>query len=53
MDWVLPTDENLAVAKAAEYKEHNVARLPQADHGGEHGLTSQLHSFAMHFRRSA
>jgi hypothetical protein len=52
MDWVLPTDENLAVAKAAEFKEHNVAPPPVADHGGEHGLTSPLRSFAVHFRRS-
>ncbi|SRR6266511_3121363 len=52
MDWVLPTDETLAVAETVASEEHNIAPPRAADHGVEHGLTSQLRKFAMHFRRA-
>ena len=52
MDWVLPTDEILAVAKTAESKDRNGAPPSGPDHGREHSLTSQLAEFAVHFRRS-
>lgn len=51
MDWVLPTDETLAVANAAS-EERNVAPPRAVDHGVEQGLTSQLRKFAMHFKRA-
>jgi hypothetical protein len=51
MDWVLPTDENLAVAETKTSEERNVAP-PKADHGVEHGLTSQLRRFAVHFKQA-
>jgi hypothetical protein len=51
MDWVLPTDKILAATKTTESKERNVALPPATDYGGEHGLTSQLPGFAVHFRR--
>lgn len=52
MDWVLPTEEILAVAETmASEKERNVALPRAADHGvEEHGLTLQLKKLAMHFR---
>lgn len=52
MDWVLPTDETLAVAETVASEEHNIAPSRAAKHGVEHGLTSQLRKFAMHFRRA-
>jgi hypothetical protein len=48
MDWVLPTDETLAVAETVASEEHNIAPPRAADHG----LTSQLRKFAIHFRRA-
>jgi hypothetical protein len=48
MDWVLPTDETLAVAETVASQEHNIAPLRAT----ERGLTSQLRKFAMHFRRA-
>src|SRR5215470_12698173 len=50
MDWVLPTDEILAVAETmASEKEYNVAPPRAADHGAEeHGLTSQLKKLVIH-----
>jgi hypothetical protein len=52
MDWVLPTDETLAVAETVASQQHNIAPLRAADHGVERGLTSQLRKFATHFRRA-
>jgi hypothetical protein len=52
MDWVLPTDETLAVAETVASEEHNVTPPRAADHGAEHGLTSQLRKFAVHFKRA-
>jgi hypothetical protein len=53
MDWVLPTDENLAVANAAASEERNIVPPREADHGIEHARTSQLRDFAVHFERTA
>jgi hypothetical protein len=52
MDWVLPTDEILALAETmASEKERNIAPPGAADHSvEEHGLTSQLKKLAMQFR---
>jgi hypothetical protein len=52
MDWVLPTDEILAVIKAAKFKERNIAAPRAADSDIEHGLTSQLRKFAMDLKRA-
>jgi hypothetical protein len=51
MDWVLPTDETLAVAETTMSEERNIAP-PTADGQSveEHGLTSQLKKLAMHFK---
>jgi hypothetical protein len=50
MDWVLPTDEILAVAESAS-EERNVAPPSAADHGvEEHGLASPLKKLAMHLK---
>jgi hypothetical protein len=53
MDWVLPTDEILAVAETAASEKRNVAPPSAADHGVEHGLTSQLRKFGVHFKRAS
>lgn len=53
MDWVLPTDENLAVAETKTSEERNVAPPKAVDHGVEHCLASQLHKFAVHFKRAS
>ena len=49
MDWVLPTDENLALANAATSQERSVS---PAGHETRQFPTSQLGKFAMHFRRA-
>jgi hypothetical protein len=53
MDWVLPTDEILALAETATPEERNVAPLGGADNGVEHGLASRLRKFAVHFKRAS
>jgi hypothetical protein len=51
MDWVLPTNEILAVAETARSKEErNVAPLMVPDRGVEQGLASQLKKLAMRFK---
>lgn len=51
MDWVLPTNEILAVAETARSEEErNVAPLMVADRGVEQGLASQLRKLAMRFK---
>jgi hypothetical protein len=50
MDWVLPTDEILAVAETAASEERNVVPPKAADGGVERGVTSRLRKFAMHFK---
>jgi hypothetical protein len=51
MDWVLPTDEILAVAETTMSEQRNVAP-PTADGQSveEHRLTSPLKKLAMHFK---
>ena len=49
MDWVLPTDEILALVKAAKFEERIIAAPRAADSGIEHGLTSRLRRLALHF----
>ena len=51
MDWVLPTNEILAVTETARSEEErNIAPLMEADRGVEQGLTSQLKKLAMRFK---
>ena len=50
MDWVLLTNENLAVANAAEFKERSVAPPTAADHGAAHDPSSQLSNFGVYFK---
>jgi hypothetical protein len=50
MDWVLPTDEILAVAETVLSQERNLAPQTRVDHGLEHRPTSQLKKLAMHFK---
>lgn len=52
MDWVLPTDENLALANAATSKVRSVSDPVSDDHPTHQLPTSQLSKFAMHFRRA-
>jgi hypothetical protein len=52
MDWVLPTDEILALEKTVASEERSVAPPRAPDHGAEPGLTSQLRRFAVHFKRA-
>jgi hypothetical protein len=51
MDWVLPTDEILAVANAVATKESSVIPPTVADHGAAQDPTSQLSKFAVHFEQ--
>lgn len=54
MDWVLPTDEIVALANAAASKERNVAPPSTAPgHGAAHEPTSQLSKFAVHFKQAS
>jgi hypothetical protein len=53
MDWVLPTDEILAVANAAASKESSVIPPTVADHGAAQDPISQLSKFAVHFEQSS
>jgi hypothetical protein len=51
MDWVLPTDEILAVAETTMSEGPNV--VPPTANGQsveEHGLKSQLKKLAIHFK---
>jgi hypothetical protein len=52
MDWVLPTDEILARAKAVIAEERNVSESSFGDRGTEPSLASRLRQFAVHFRRA-
>ena len=53
MDWVLPTDEILAVANAAASKESSVIPPTAADYGAGQSPTSHLSKFAVHFEQSS
>ena len=48
MDWVLPTDELVALAKMATPEDHNTAPPKVADRGEKHSLASRLRKFALH-----
>jgi hypothetical protein len=50
MDWVLPTDEILAVAQATMSEERNVAPQMTADRVEEDGPTSRIKKLAMDFK---
>ncbi len=50
MDWVLLTDELVALAKTPTPKDHNTTSLRVADNSEEHGLTSRLRKFALHLK---
>jgi len=53
MDWVLPTDELMALAAATTSEDHNTASLRVADRGEEHGLASRLRKFALHLKQAS
>ena len=50
MDWVLLTDELVALAEAAIPEDHNSASPRVADRGEERGLASRLRKFALHLK---
>jgi hypothetical protein len=50
MDWVLPTDELVALAKTATPEDCNTAPPRVADRGEEHSLASRLRKFALHLK---
>jgi hypothetical protein len=50
MDWVLLTDELVALAETATAEDHNTAPQRVGDSGEEHGLASQLHKFALNLK---
>jgi hypothetical protein len=53
MDWVLPTQEILAVAEMMKSEEKcDVAPQRAADHDGEHRLASRLRKLAAHLKQS-
>jgi hypothetical protein len=50
MDWVLPTDELMALADTATAEDHNTAPPKVADCGEEQSLSSRLRKFALHLK---
>ncbi len=51
MDWVLPTDELVALVATTTPDDQNTASLRVADRGEEHGgLASRLRKFALHLK---
>src|SRR5438477_4449238 len=51
MDWVLPTDELVALAATKTPDDQNTASLRVSDRGEEHGgLASRLRKFALHLK---
>jgi len=51
MDWVLPTDELVALAATTTPDDQSTASLRVADRGEEHGgLASRLRKFALHLK---
>jgi len=50
MDWVLPTDELVALATTTRSEDHNGASSKVADRGEERGLASRLRKFALHLK---
>lgn len=52
MDWVLLTDEILAVAETATPEEQDVAHSKAHDSGVKHSLTWRLRRFAVHLKQA-
>ncbi len=52
MDWALPTDEILAVAKTMSSEDCAIAPPKAAPNGVEHGLASQLRKLAAHLKQA-
>lgn len=52
MDWALPTDEILAVAKTVSSEDCAIAPPKAADSGVEHGLASQWRKLAAHLKQA-
>ncbi len=52
MDWALPTDEILAVAKTMSSEDCAIAPPKAAHNGVEHGLASQLRKLAAHLKQA-
>ena len=50
MDWVLPTDELVALAETATAEDHNTAPPKVADCGEEQSLASRVRKFALHLK---
>jgi hypothetical protein len=50
MDWVLPTNELVALAETATAEDHNTAPPKVADRGEEQSLASRLRKFALHLK---
>ena len=50
MDWVLPTDELVALATTTTSEDHNGASSKVADRGEERGLALRLRKFALHLK---
>lgn len=53
MDWMLPTDEVLASAKAIASEESNAAQSVCVDRDPKYGLATRLRKFAVHFKRAS
>jgi len=52
MDWALPTDEILAVAKTVSSEDSPIAPTKAANSGIEYGLASQLRKLATHLKQA-
>jgi hypothetical protein len=52
MDWALPTDEILAVAKTVSSEDCAIVPPKAADSGMEYGLGSQLRKLAAHLKQA-
>ena len=52
MDWALPTDEILAVAKTVSSEDSPIASTKAANSGVEYGLASQLRKLAAHLKQA-
>jgi hypothetical protein len=50
MDWVLPTDELVALAKTAIREDYKTAPPRVTDRGEEQSLASRLRKFAFHLK---
>ena len=50
MDWVLPTNELVALAETATPEDQNIAPPRVADRGEEQSLASRLRKFALHLK---